>query len=103
MRRLLIDQARRRRSEKRGGGAIRIEWDGSIAISDQNYEQWLAVDEALNRLTERDPRLSHVVELRFFARLNEEEIAEVLGVSTRTVRRDWKIARAWLRGRAFPL
>lgn len=98
MRRLLVDQARRRRSEKRGGGAIRVEWDESFGISDQNYEQWLAVDVALNRLTERDPRLSQVVELRFFAGLTEEEIGEVLGISVRTVRRDWRLAKAWLGG-----
>jgi RNA polymerase sigma factor (TIGR02999 family) len=98
MRRLLIDHARRRRAGKRGGGAKRVEWDGSVGISDQNYEQWLAVDEALNRLAERDPRLSEVVELKFFAGLTEEEIGEALGISTTTVKRDWKLAKAWLGG-----
>jgi RNA polymerase sigma-70 factor (ECF subfamily) len=102
MRHLLIDQARRHRAEKRGGGAIRVEWDGSVGISNLDYERWLAVDEALNHLTERDPRLSQVVELRFFAGLTEEEIGEVLGISSRTVKREWKVAKAWLADELSP-
>jgi RNA polymerase sigma factor (TIGR02999 family) len=103
MRRLLIDHARKRRTEKRGGGAIRVEWNDTIVVSMQHCEEWLAVDEALNRLSERDPRLSRVVEMRFFAGLTEEEIGEVLGISARQVKRDWRVAKAWLRGEFSPV
>jgi RNA polymerase sigma factor (TIGR02999 family) len=102
MRHLLIDQARRHRAEKRGGEVIRVEWDGSVGISNLDYERWLAVDEALNHLTERDPRLSQVVELRFFGGLTEDEIGEVLGISSRTVKREWKVAKAWLADELSP-
>lgn len=98
MRRLLIDHARSRRAEKRGGGAVKVEWNETVIVSTQHCEQWLAVDEALNRLSDRDPRLSRIVELRFFAGLTEQEIGEVLGISARQVKRDWKVAKAWLRG-----
>jgi RNA polymerase sigma factor (TIGR02999 family) len=98
MRRLLVDHARSRRAEKRGGVAVKVEWNETMVVSTQNYENWLAVDEALNRLSDRDPRLSRIVELRFFAGLTEEEIGEVLGISARQVKRDWRVAKAWLRG-----
>ena len=63
----------------------------------QHCDEWLAVDEALNRLSARDPRMGRIVELRFFACLTVEEIAEVLEISDRQVRRDWQVAKAWLR------
>ena len=98
MRRLLIDYARRRRTAKKGGGAARVEWNDALAITEQDCEQWLAVDEALKRLADRDNRMSRIVEMRFFGGLTEEEIAEVLGITARTVKRDWRVAKAWLRG-----
>jgi RNA polymerase sigma factor (TIGR02999 family) len=98
MRRLLIDHARSRRAYKRGGAGVRVEWDETAVVSEQRCEEWLAVDEALTRLSDRDSRLSQIVELRFFAGLTEEEIGEVLGISARTVKRDWRVAKAWLRG-----
>lgn len=98
MRRLLIDYARARSAEKRGRGRQRIELDDADGFTADNCEEWIAVDQALERLAERDPRMARVVELRFFGGLQEDEIGEVLGVSTRTVKRDWKVAKAWLRG-----
>jgi RNA polymerase sigma-70 factor, ECF subfamily len=96
MRRILIDYARRRRAERRGGAQARVPLDDLVAFSSDNCEMWIAVDQALNRLAERDPRLAKVVELRFFAGLTEEEIGEALAISARTVKREWKVAKAWL-------
>jgi RNA polymerase sigma factor (TIGR02999 family) len=98
MRRILIDYARNRRAEKRGGGRPMVQAGDAMAVSDGKCEEWIAVDRALNRLAERDARLARIVELRFFAGLTKEEIGEVLGVSPRTVERDWKVAKAWLHG-----
>jgi len=98
MRRLLIDHARRRNAAKRGGPVQMVPLDEAIPISDQHCEELVALDEALTRLAQRDPRLSRIVELRFFAGLTEEEIGEALGISTRTVKRDWRVARVWLHG-----
>lgn len=96
MRRILVDYARAERAEKREGGRQRVELLDHLAISEERLEEMLAVDEALNRLTALDPRQGRVVELRFFGGLTEEEIATVLGVNSRTVSRDWTLARAWL-------
>jgi RNA polymerase sigma factor (TIGR02999 family) len=98
MRHILIDYARSRRAEKRGGGQPVVQLDEAMVFSDDNCEEWIAVDQALDRLAERDARLAKIVEMRFFAGLTEEEIGEVLGVSPRTVKRDWKVAKAWLHG-----
>jgi RNA polymerase sigma factor (TIGR02999 family) len=98
MRRILIDYARNRRAEKRGGGQPVVQLDDAMVFSDDNCEEWIAVDQALDRLAERDARLARIVEMRFFVGLTEEEIGEVLGVSPRTVKRDWKVAKAWLHG-----
>jgi RNA polymerase sigma factor (TIGR02999 family) len=98
MRRLLVDYARGRRAGKRGGGRARVELDETMIVSVQHCEEWIAVDEALTRLSERDPRLSRIVELRFFAGLTAEEIGVVLEMSPRTVKREWQVAKAWLRG-----
>lgn len=97
MRRILIDHARARVAEKRGGGQQRVSLssvDGWHA--EPQSEDVLMLDEALSRLEQSDGRAAKVVELRFFGGLHEEEIAGVLGVSVITVKRDWKVARAWL-------
>ena len=98
MRRILIDHARARVREKRGGGdAQRVTLsavDGWAPA--RSIEDLLALEQALARLEVLEPRLAQVVELRFFAGLLESEVASVLGVSTITVKRDWKVARAWL-------
>ncbi len=96
MRRILTDQARARRSHKRGGGAQPISLDAAPVVSPQPQPKVLAVDGALHALAKVDPRKSQVVELRFFGGLSVEETAEVLKVSPDTVVRDWKLAKAWL-------
>jgi RNA polymerase sigma factor (TIGR02999 family) len=98
MRRILVDHARSRNTQKRGGPEIRVDLPEELMISDERSEQLLQLDDALSRLAGFDPRQSKIVEMRFFGGLTEEEIAEVLGVSTRTVKRDWSMARAWLLG-----
>ena len=96
MRRILVDHARSRQRDKRGGGRARVALDEAIALSPQKDEDVLALDEALEKLAQLDPRQAKVVELRFFGGLSVEETAEVLGISTQSVLRDWKLARAWL-------
>jgi RNA polymerase sigma-70 factor (ECF subfamily) len=97
MRRVLVDHARTRGRQKRGGQAQRIALDEVTILSPGRSRELLALDEALNRLAEIDPRKSQVVELRFFGGLKNEEIAEMLEVTVKTVTRDWQIAEAWLR------
>ena len=96
MRRILVDYARRYRTEKRGAAPQRVSLTDTMLIAEERADTLLAVDEALNELARIDPRLSRVVECRFFAGLTEEETAEVLGVTSRTVRRDWTKAKGWL-------
>lgn len=96
MRRVLIDHARAHAAEKRGGEAIHLSLDDVHLPLEQRAVGLLDLDEALARLTEMDERKGKIVELRFFGGLSDEEVAEVLGVSTRTVLRDWKKARLWL-------
>jgi RNA polymerase sigma factor (TIGR02999 family) len=96
MRRILVDYARRHRRAKRGGGQRPVSLDDGVVSLEQRAEHLLALDDALTRLAELNPRLSRVVECRFFGGLTEEEIAEALGVTTRTVKRDWAKARGWL-------
>jgi len=96
MRRILVDHARARHRDKRGGGRARVELDEAVALSPQRDEDVLALDEALERLAALDPRQAKVIELRFFGGLSVEEVAEALGVSKRTVEGDWTFARAWL-------
>jgi RNA polymerase sigma factor (TIGR02999 family) len=98
MRQILIDHARARASEKRGGGQVTIELDEALAAAPSAGVNLLKLDDALNRLAALDPRKSQVVELRFFGGLDLEETAEALKVSTKTVQRDWDMARAWLYG-----
>jgi RNA polymerase sigma factor (TIGR02999 family) len=96
MRQVLTDFARQKRAEKRGGGWHRVtlsDGDGALAVQ---LDEMLALDAALDRLTELDPRLARVVELRFFGGLPEREIASILGVTKRTVERDWLKARLFL-------
>lgn len=97
IRRVLVDDARRRGTEKRGGGWRRVSLDGENAVTDETAVDVLALNEALGKLGELDPRAARVVELRFFGGLRDADIGPVLGVSERTVRDDWRMARAWLR------
>ena len=97
MRRILVDHARTRQAAKRGGSAIRLPLEEAIAVLPGQDFDFVALDEALNRLSELDPQQSQIVELRFFSGLDVEETAKVLDVSERTVKRDWNVAKAWLR------
>ncbi len=96
MRRILIDHARSHAYAKRGGGAQQISLDEAATVVSGKASELLRLDEALKSLAEMDPRRSHVVELRYFGGLSNEEIAGVLKVSENTVTRDWNMARAWL-------
>ena len=96
MRRILVDFARARQNLKRGGGAHQVTLDEGLIVSSESSGDLLALDEALEKLAVLNQRQSKVVELRYFGGLNEEEIAEALNVSPRTVRSDWSLARAWL-------
>ncbi len=102
MRRILTDHARRRRAEKRGGKALRIPLHEGLAISDEQAGMIADLDEALHRLAAIHPQAARVVELRFFGGLTEEECAALLGISSRTVKRLWMAARAWLFGQLSP-
>jgi RNA polymerase sigma-70 factor, ECF subfamily len=95
MRRILVDHARRRNRLKRGGGEDAIQPDDGL-LSEQQSEEILALHEALERLAKKEPRQVRIVELRFFGGLTVEEAAEALGISPKTVKRDWTVARAWL-------
>jgi RNA polymerase sigma factor (TIGR02999 family) len=96
MRRILVDHARAHRTAKRGDGAISITLDEARIPAPDRGADILVLDEALSRLAQIDERQSKIVELRFFAGLSEEETGEALGISARTVKRDWRIAKAWL-------
>lgn len=96
MRRILVDHARERDAEKRGGGAACVPLSDSLAIAPSDHIDILAVDDALNRLGEIDPDQVRIVELRFFGGLTVEETAEVLGWSPGSVKREWRVAKAWL-------
>lgn len=96
MRQILVDHARRRGARKRGHGETPVPLDFPIADGGLLFDELVALDDALERLSVQSPRMRSVVELRYFAGLNEDEIAETLGVTTRTVQRDWVKARAWL-------
>jgi RNA polymerase sigma-70 factor (ECF subfamily) len=97
MRRVLVNHAKSKKRLKRGGQGRRIPLDEPLAISAERDEDVLALDEALEKLAALDPRQAKLVELRFFGGLNVEETAEVLGISKRTVEREWAACRAWLR------
>jgi RNA polymerase sigma-70 factor (ECF subfamily) len=96
MRRVLVDYARAARAEKRPGAHRQIELDSDVAAIGERPIDLLALDEALAKLATWDSRKSQIVEMRFFAGLGFDEISETLDISTRTVKRDWAMARAWL-------
>lgn len=96
MRQILVDHARARRAGKRGGGATRIELGERAGEDGAELADVLAVDQALERLTAVDPELARIVTLRFFGGLTVDEAAEVIGVSAPTVKRDWRLAKAFL-------
>jgi RNA polymerase sigma-70 factor (ECF subfamily) len=96
MRRILVDYARKRQARKRDWAGIRASLNEVRAAPAENAVDLIALDEALNRLAMIDPRQGRVVELRYFAGLSVEETARILEVSTRTVKRDWQMAKAWL-------
>jgi RNA polymerase sigma factor (TIGR02999 family) len=97
MRRILVDYARRHRASKRGGSYYKITLDEALVSSGDKDAELLALDEALDRLAAIDPRQSRVAELRIFGGLTLEETARALDISPRTVRREWSMAKAWLR------
>jgi len=97
MRRILVDAARARGSQKRGGGAAKLDFDETAVVSPEPDASVVELDEALEAFSKAAPRQAKVVELRYFGGLSEEQTAEVLNVSERSVRRDWQFARAWLR------
>ena len=96
MRRILVDHARAQQASKREGFRDAISLDEALVVSPARSAQLIALDDALEKLARVDARRSKIVELRFFGGLNEEETGEVLGVSARTVKRDWRVAKAWL-------
>ncbi len=96
MRFILVDHCRRKRYQKRGGGAARITFDENLPVGIERSDELLALDEALKKLAIRDERKSRIAELRYFGGLTVEETANVLSISVATVMRDWRLARAWL-------
>ena len=98
MRRILVDHARGHLREKRGGGMIPVPLDEALVFSPEQSSELLPLDAALERLAKLDPRQSRIIELRFFGGLTVEQTAAVMGVSEKTVKRDWSMAKAWLHG-----
>ena len=96
MRRILVEYARGRNAQKRGGGGAKVELTEGLLFSEDQIDTVLMVDEALGQLAEWDARQAQIVEMRYFGGLTEDEIGAVLGVSARTVKRDWSMARDWL-------
>jgi RNA polymerase sigma-70 factor, ECF subfamily len=96
MRRILIDHARSRLRLKRGAGGEKLSLDEGLLLTEARSAELLAVNDSIDRLAKLDPRQARIVELRFFGGLSVEETAEVVGVSEKTVKRDWSLARAWL-------
>ncbi len=97
MRRILIDHARKKKSQKRGGGEAKLPLSENDTAFESDQESILALDEALGRLQIRDERMHEIVMLRYFAGQTIERTAEILGISPRTAKREWAVARAWLR------
>lgn len=98
MRRILIDHARGHLRGKRGGGQRPVPLDEALVFSPEESEEFVRLDEALDRLAKFDPRQAKIVELRYFGGLTVEETADLLGISPKTVKRDWSVAKAWLHG-----
>jgi RNA polymerase sigma factor (TIGR02999 family) len=97
MRRILVDHARSCRAKKRWGEIQRVDLEEGAAVDPGRSEELLAVDQCLQRLAAIDPRQAEIVEMKFFGGLSEQDIAIVFGISERTVRREWRMARAWLK------
>ena len=97
MRRILVDHARRKHRQKRGGDARRVPVEPDFILSPREPEHVLALDEALDRLAVRDQRQSRIVELRFFGGMTVQEVADALGMSKRAVEQEWTMIKAWLR------
>jgi RNA polymerase sigma factor (TIGR02999 family) len=96
MRRILVEYARSRNAAKRGGGRTRIELAEGLAVDKSKLDDVILVDEALNRLSTFDQRMARIVEMRYFGGLTEDEVAAILDISARTVKRDWKMAKGFL-------
>ena len=96
MRRVLVDHARARNAAMRGGGLVRVELEDNVAVSEERSDEVLLLDDALTRLEALNPRQARVVELRYFGGLSVEQVASILGVAPRSVKRDWALARIWL-------
>lgn len=96
MRQVLVDYARAHRAQRRAGDMRRVEMREDLAVAPERLEEVALVDEALSRLAARSPRQARIVELRYFGGLSVDQIAEMLGVSPRSVKRDWSLARIWL-------
>jgi RNA polymerase sigma factor (TIGR02999 family) len=102
MRQVLVDYARKRLSQKRGGQARVLLLDETLVANKGTATEILEVNDALERLSEFEPRVFQVINLRFFGGLSVDETAKVLGISARTVKREWRVGRAWLRGELEP-
>jgi RNA polymerase sigma-70 factor (ECF subfamily) len=102
LRRILVDHARAKRADKRGGNCVKLSLTAIVGLVQSVEIDLLEIEEALAQLEASDPRAAAGVELRFFAGLTESEIAEALGISLATLRRDWKFSRAWLLSRLLP-
>jgi RNA polymerase sigma-70 factor (ECF subfamily) len=96
MRNLLIDHARKRGRQKRGGGRQRFEFEEAVVASNEQSEDLLALNEALQKLADIDRRKSQVVEMRYFGGMTNDEVADALGISKASVKRDWTFAKGWL-------
>jgi RNA polymerase sigma-70 factor (ECF subfamily) len=96
MRHIMVDHFRRRHYQKRGGDAVRVTLDDSLAVAPDRSDEVVALDEALTKLAAQDARKARIAELRYFGGLSVEETAEVLSVSPATVVREWKLTKAWL-------
>ncbi len=96
MRRILLDYAKNRAAVKRGGDFDRVELDEEVIRIEEQAEELIVLDEALNRLARLDPRQAQIVELRYFGGLNIEDVASVMSISPATIKRDWSMAKAWL-------
>jgi RNA polymerase sigma factor (TIGR02999 family) len=99
MRHVLVDHARAKNAEKRGGGRPKVSLEEALVLYEERAVDLIALDEALVQLEAMDPQLARIVDLRFFGGLSNEEVAEILETSLRTVERGWPTARAWLRNR----
>jgi RNA polymerase sigma-70 factor, ECF subfamily len=102
MRRVLVDYARQHNAERRAGGLKRVEMEDNLAISPERLDEVLFLDEAMAKLAANNPRQARVVELRYFGGLSVEQIADILEVAPRSVKRDWALARIFLFGELTP-